>query len=96
MGQCPCMPAVALYYCNFQGTVRLKMFPFLCLFFMSFIICVKSIINLIQHYTVNCVSWVPSLTLLNLQINWTYVHPLGIESVWMQGTSCILTGLFLY
>ena len=46
----PCMPAVVLYYCTFQGTIRLKMFYFLCLFLC--IICVKSIINLLQYSTI--------------------------------------------
>ena len=36
----PCMSALVLYYCTFQGTVRLKMFYSLCL--LS--ICVKSIL----------------------------------------------------
>ena len=31
------------------------------------IICVKSIINLVQYYLTDCVSWVPMLILLDLQ-----------------------------
>ena len=26
----------------------------------------------VQYYIANCVSWVPRLTLLDLQTNWTY------------------------
>ena len=34
----------------------------------------------LQYYIVNCVSWVPRLTLLGLWINWTYKHVLGWNS----------------
>ena len=34
----PCIPAVVLYYCIFQGTVRLKMF-LVCLFLCVLFIC---------------------------------------------------------
>ena len=30
----------------------------------------------VQYYIADCVSWVPSLTLLDLQTNWTYGHTL--------------------
>ena len=33
----------------------------------------------VQYYTVNCVSWVPRLTLLNLQTHWAYEHTLKTE-----------------
>ena len=46
----PWMPAVVLYYCTLQGTVRLEMFIFLCLFLC--VICVESIINLLQYSTI--------------------------------------------
>ena len=39
----------------------------------------KSIINLLQDYIADCVSWVPRLTLLDLLTNWTYEHALGME-----------------
>ena len=28
----------------------------------------------VQYYITDCVSWVPRLTLLDLQTNWTYEH----------------------
>ena len=45
----------------------IKMFYFLCLLC---IICMGSIINLLEYSSIiaNCVSWVPGLTLLDLQI----------------------------
>ena len=45
-----CMLAIVMYYCTFQGTVRLKIF-YVCVFgFVVFIICVK-IILLYFHFT---------------------------------------------
>ena len=42
----------------------------------------KSIINLLQDSTVvDCVSWVPRLTLLGLQTNQTYKLTLAVELV---------------
>ena len=41
----------------------------------------KSII--IQYYIVNCVSWVPRLTLLDLWKNWTYKHFIGMQLFYM-------------
>ena len=35
----------------------------------------------VQYYIANCVSWVPRLTVLDLQTNWTYEHALGTELV---------------
>ena len=40
-----------------------------CVCFYVHIICVKSIINLLQCCIAYRVSWVPGLTLLDLQIN---------------------------
>ena len=31
---------------------------------------------IVQYYIAYCVSWVPKLTLLDLQTNWTYEHVL--------------------
>ena len=48
----------------------------------------KSII--IQYYIVNCVSWVPRLTLLDLWKNWTYKHFIGMQLFYMEGTYCTI------
>ena len=37
----------------------------------------------ILYYIVNCVNWVPRLTLLDLQTNWTYKRALRMELVCM-------------
>ena len=37
----------------------------------------------VQYYIAECVSWVSRLTLLDLQINWTYEHSLETELVRM-------------
>ena len=77
-----CMPASVcwLLYCT---TALFKVlhckiknvFFVVCDFFLYVhIICVKSIISLLQYYIANCVSWVPRLTLLHLwrnQTQWT-------------------------
>jgi len=42
-----------------------------------------------QYYIVNCVSWVPRLTLLDLRTNWTYKWSLWTELVRMKGNYCI-------
>ena len=54
----------------------------------------KSIIRLIavQCYIADCVSWVPRLTLLDLQTNWIYEHSLRMELVLTQGTYCRARG----
>ena len=36
---------------------------------------------IVQYYIANCVSWVPRLTLLDLQTNWTYEHTFKRELV---------------
>ena len=78
------MPAVVLCYCTFQGTVRKDSKCVLySLYLFLFIICVKSIINILQYNSIiaDCASGVPKLTLLDLQTNWTYKHTLGKEIV---------------
>ena len=37
----------------------------------------------VQYYIADCVSWVPRLTLLDLQTNWTYEHALVMEFIHM-------------
>ena len=37
----------------------------------------------VQYYIADCVNWVPRLTLLNLQTNWTYEHALRMELIRM-------------
>ena len=66
MRMCPSTPAVVLYFSRYC-TVRLNMFYFLCLFFMYYLCerCYKPIT--VQYYIADCVSWVPRLTLLDLQ-----------------------------
>ena len=47
--------------------------------FILYIICVKSVRNLLQYYIADCVSWVRKLTLLDLQTNWIYECTLEME-----------------
>ena len=73
---------VLLYFPRYC-TIRSKnVFPTFCVFFLC-ITCVKWIINLLQYSTVivNCVSWVPRLTLLDVWTDWTYQHALGRELI---------------
>ena len=35
----------------------------------------------VQYYIADCVTCVPRLTLLDVQVNWTYEHALGTELV---------------
>ena len=62
---------------------------FLCLFY--YVVCEKYCKPItLQYYVHNRASWVPRLTLLDLQVNWTYEHALRMELVRMEGTCCIL------
>ena len=69
---------VFLRYC----TVGLKTFSLLlCVFY---VLCEKHYKPIeAQYYIADGVSWVPRLTLLDLQTNWTYEHALGRELVRM-------------
>ena len=58
------------------------------LYFLMYYLCEKYKPVTVQHYISDCVSWVPRLTLLNLQTNWTYEHTLGMELTHIQGTYC--------
>ena len=42
----------------------------------------------VQYYIADCVSWLPRLTLLDLQTNWTHKRALGTELVQVYGTYC--------
>ena len=79
----PCIPAVVLYCWMFQGTVRLKIFYFLCLSFMYYL-CEKYYRPItVQYYTGDFEGWVPKLTLLDLQMC-------------SQIGTCLFVGVFLY
>ena len=45
---------------------------------------------IVQYYIVDCVSWVPGLTLSDLWTNWTYTFTLRMELICMLGIYCIL------
>ena len=74
---------VLLYFSRYC-TVRLKMFSlFLCLF-VTYYLCEKYYKPItVQYCIADCVSWVPRLTLLDLQTNWTYKCALRMELVQM-------------
>ena len=66
----PLDAAVVLLYCSRYCTVILKLFS-LFLFFMYYL-CEKYYkFIIVQYYIAICVSWVPRLTLLDLQTNGT-------------------------
>ena len=60
---------VLLYFSRYC-TVRLKMFYFVCFFNVLFVWKYYKP-AIVQYYIAYCVSWVPKLTLLDLQTNWT-------------------------
>ena len=69
-------------------TIRLKMFSF-CLLFICYL-CEKYYKSItVQNYIVDCVSWVPRLTLLDLQTNWTYKCTLRTELIHIERTYCL-------
>ena len=77
-------PVFHLLYCNTvifnYFTTTLKLFYF-CLFLMYYL-CEKYCKPfIIQYYIPDCVSWVPRLTLLNLQRNWIYEYALRTELI---------------
>ena len=78
-------PVYKLLYCttaHFKGcAVRLKMFSLFFVFFYVLFAWKYFKPITVQYYTANCVSWVPGLTLLDLQTNWTYQHALEAEFV---------------
>ena len=92
----PCMPVVVLYTVLFKVLYhKIKNIFFIfyvCLFLRMYYLCEKYYkpitVQYYQYYIVDCVSWVPRLTLLDLQTNWTYKCTLRMELVHMQGTYC--------
>ena len=78
----PCMPAVVLFKALYWKIQKCFLYS---LYLLLFIICVKSIINVLQYNSIiaDYASWVPKLTLLDLQTNWTYKHTLGKEIIHM-------------
>ena len=71
----PCQPLHAgcctvLLHFSRSCTIRLKCFFFVCVYFLMYYFCEKYYKPLsVQYYTADCISWVPRLTLLDLQTN---------------------------
>ena len=86
----PRLPAVALYYCAFQGMYyKIKNTLFFLGFIFMYYLCEKYYKpTTVQYYIVNCVSWVPRLTLLDLQTNWSYECTLRMELDHVYKTYC--------
>ena len=60
------------------------MFSLFFVFFKMYYLCEKCYKPIaVQYYIADCVSWVPRLTLLDFQTNWTYKRALGTELVRM-------------
>ena len=88
-------PVCQLLYCT---TVLLKVLyckiknVFLCLFFMYYL-CEKYYKPItVQYYIADCVSWVPRLTLLDLQTSWAYKR-IGLTNALLEWNSFICRGL---
>ena len=65
-----------------------------CLFFMYYL-CEKYYKLIpVQHYIADCVSWVPRLTLLDLQTNWTYKYA-GLKNVLSKCNLFLCRGLIV-
>ena len=77
---------VLLYFPRYS-TAWLKMFSLLLRLVFKYYLCETHYKPItIQCYTANCVSWVPRLTLLDLETSWTYECTLGMELIHMEGT----------
>ena len=85
MGASPCMPAVVLDYCNFQGTIRLKNVYLSVCFLCTYYLCKKYYKPItIQYCIADYVRWIPRLKLLDSGTNWTlldYEVTLRIELI---------------
>ena len=75
----------------FKGLYRnIKNVFFIFLYFLVFMYCLREKYSKpITVYVADCISWVPSLTLLALWTNWTYKHTLGVELIHGWRTYCI-------
>lgn len=72
-------PAYQLLYC----TTELFEVTYYCLF-VIYCLCEKYYkLTTVEYYMANCVSWVPRLTLLDLQTNWIYEPVLRMELIHM-------------
>ena len=81
------VPVWKLLYCNNvlskYCVVRLKMYFFLIFVFVCYF-CEKYYKPLtVPYYTADYVSWVPGLTMMGLQTNWTFERALRTEPVLM-------------
>ena len=82
-----CQPLYAshwavLPYFSRHCTLRLKMPYFLCLLLFAYYLCEESYKSItVQYYIANCVSWVPRITFLDLQMYWTYDRALRMELI---------------
>ena len=81
----PCMPAVVLLYFLRDSIVRLKVFSLFFVFVVYYLCenCYEPIT--VQDYIVDCVSWIPRLTLLNLQT--------GLMNMLLKWNSFVCEGL---
>ena len=62
------------------------MFPL----FLCFFLCGKYDKPItVQYCIADCIGWVPQLTSLDLQTNWTYEHTLGTELVRGRGLTVL-------
>ena len=78
-------------YCKIKNV-----FFILCVCFLWFFFNVKNTIKPITvlYYIADCVSWVPRLTLLDLQTHWTYECALT-EFVHIQGTDLYVSFIII-
>ena len=80
----PCLPPVVLLYFS-----RLKIYFIFCVCFFMYYLCKKYCKPVtVQYCVVDCVSWVPRLTLLDLGTNWTHKCALRTEFICIWGTYC--------
>ena len=95
---CPCMPVL---YCTpvLFKVLHYKIknvFFIACMFFMYYL-CEKYKPIAVQYYRANHVSWVPGLTLLDLETNWTHsrnrTHSFVGKLLW---NIAVTTQLFTY
>ena len=67
-------------------TVKLKVFPLIFLFLKYYLYEKHDKPITVHYYITNCVSWVPRLTLLDLQTNRIYEPVVRMELIHIQGT----------